>query len=50
MRVCDVLQMLAEGTPEREILDNFPDLALEDIRACYAYAAAAMNHSGIADS
>ena len=37
--VCDVLTMLAEGMPEKEILDNFPELEAADIRACLAYAA-----------
>ena len=38
--VYDVLAMLAEGMPESEILDDFPELEAADIRACLAYAAA----------
>jgi uncharacterized protein (DUF433 family) len=39
MTVTDVLEYLASGMSEDEILDNFPDLTLEDIRACLAFAA-----------
>jgi uncharacterized protein (DUF433 family) len=37
--VTDVLEYLASGMSEDEILDNFPDLTREDIRACLAFAA-----------
>jgi len=37
--VYDVLSMLAEGMPETEILEDFPELEPGDIRACLAYAA-----------
>ncbi len=37
--VYDVLAMLAEGMTEAEIVDDFPELELADIRACLAYAA-----------
>lgn len=37
--VYDVLDYLASGMTEQEILDDFPDLTLEDIRACLAFAA-----------
>ncbi len=39
MTVTDVLEYLASGMLEDEILDNFPDLTREDIRACLAFAA-----------
>ena len=39
IRVKDVLDMLAGGASKREILTDFPDLELEDIRAALAYAA-----------
>lgn len=39
MTVQDVLEYLAGGMTEAEILDNFPDLTHEDIRACLAFAA-----------
>ena len=38
--VYDVLEYLAGGMSEDEILKDFPDLAREDIRACLAFAAA----------
>jgi len=34
-----VLEMIAAGVSEAEILDNYPGLSAEDIRACVAYAA-----------
>jgi uncharacterized protein (DUF433 family) len=37
--VTDVLEYLASGMTEEEILDDFPELTKEDIRACYAFAA-----------
>jgi len=39
MTVTDVLEYLAGGMTEDEILADFPDLTAEDIRACYAFAA-----------
>ena len=38
--VYDVLEYLAGGMTEDQILADFPDLAREDIRACLAFAAA----------
>ena len=37
--VTDVLEYLASGMSEDEILRDFPDLIREDIRACLAFAA-----------
>lgn len=37
--VYDVLEYLAGGMSEQEILRDFPDLTVEDIRACLAFAA-----------
>ena len=37
--VSDVLDYLASGMTEDEILRDFPDLTREDIRACLAFAA-----------
>ena len=39
MTVYDVLEYLASGMSEDEILKDFPDLTREDIRACLAFAA-----------
>ena len=38
--VYDVLEYLAGGMSEDQILADFPDLTREDIRACLAFAAA----------
>ena len=37
--VGDVLEYLASGMSEDEILSDFPQLTRDDIRACLAYAA-----------
>jgi uncharacterized protein (DUF433 family) len=37
--VYDVLDYLASGMTEQEILQDFPDLTREDLRACLAFAA-----------
>lgn len=37
--VYDVLEYLASGMSEQEILADFPDLAADDIRAVLAFAA-----------
>jgi len=45
IRVKDVLDMLAAGASEQEILADFPYLEQEDIRACLQYAAKEIDHS-----
>lgn len=45
MRVSDVLALLAAGADQREILQDYPYLTVEDIRACLAYAAAQADHA-----
>ncbi|MGA8863426.1 MAG: DUF433 domain-containing protein [Gallionella sp.] len=37
--VYDVLEMLAEGMSETDIIEDFPELESADIRACLAFAA-----------
>jgi uncharacterized protein (DUF433 family) len=37
--VADVLGWLAAGMSHQEIIDDFPELTEEDIRACLEYAA-----------
>jgi uncharacterized protein (DUF433 family) len=44
IRVVDILEMLALGTSAEEILQDFPDLEPDDIRACLAYAADLAGH------
>lgn len=39
MTVTDVLEYLAGGMTQEELLAEFPDLTVEDIRACLAFAA-----------
>lgn len=39
MTVTDILEYLASGMSEQEILEEFPDLTAEDIKACLAFAA-----------
>lgn len=45
MRVTDVLSLLAAGASESEILEDYPYLAAEDIRACLQYAAVQADHA-----
>ena len=44
IRVKDVLDLLASGVVEKEILEDYPDLQAEDIRACLEYAAEQIDH------
>ncbi len=37
--VTDVLEYLASGMTVEEIIADFPDLTVEDVRACLAFAA-----------
>jgi uncharacterized protein (DUF433 family) len=39
IRVSDILEMLASGVTQAEILADFPDLEPDDISACLMYAA-----------
>jgi uncharacterized protein (DUF433 family) len=39
MTVKDVLEYLAGGMTVEELLSDFPELTVEDVRACFAYAA-----------
>jgi uncharacterized protein (DUF433 family) len=45
IRVKEVLDMLAGGATEEEILQDFPYLEAADIRACLEYAAAQVDHA-----
>ena len=48
VRVKDVLEMLAGGASEQEILHDFPYLETNDIRACLEYAALQIDHAVVA--
>jgi uncharacterized protein (DUF433 family) len=37
--VSDVLEYLAAGMTAEEIVSDFPELTIEDVRACLAFAA-----------
>ena len=37
--VSDVLDYMASGMTTEQVLEDFPELTLEDIRACFAFAA-----------
>lgn len=39
IRVSDILEMLARDVTPTEILQDFPDLEADDIRACLIFAA-----------
>jgi len=45
IRVSDVLSLLAAGSSEAEILEDYPYLEADDIRACLEYAAAQAGHA-----
>ena len=44
IRVSDILEMLASGASEQEILKDFPYLEPEDIRAALEYGAVQTGH------
>lgn len=44
IRVKDVLDLVAAGAPEAEILADYPDLEADDIKASLEYAAAQLDH------
>ncbi|KQR83242.1 DUF433 domain-containing protein [Sphingomonas sp. Leaf343] len=44
MRVSDILEMLAGGATETEIVADFSYISEADIRACLSFAAHAANH------
>lgn len=45
VRVADVLSLLAAGASEQEILEDYPYLVADDIKACLQYAAAQADHA-----
>jgi uncharacterized protein (DUF433 family) len=46
--VSDVLNWLANGMSRQEIIEDFPEVSDEGIRACLFYAASKEDHLGIA--
>lgn len=48
IRVSDVLDLLANGLTPEQILEELPDLELEDIRACLRFASRRLDHPVVA--
>jgi uncharacterized protein (DUF433 family) len=48
IRVSDILETLADNVTPDEILEDFPDLELEDIQACLLFAALRIDFPRIA--
>ncbi len=44
IRVSDVLDLFAAGLSTEEVLENLPDLEMDDLRAALAYASHKLNH------
>ena len=45
MRVADVLSLLASGATKPEILEDYPYLSVDDIKASHHYAAAQSSYT-----
>jgi uncharacterized protein (DUF433 family) len=50
LTVSDVLGYLASGMTETEVIEDFPELTPEDIRACFAFAADRERHTRVLKS
>jgi len=48
IRVIDVLDLLASGLNQDQVLEELPDLEKEDIEAALKYASSKINHPVIA--
>jgi uncharacterized protein (DUF433 family) len=48
IRVVDVLELLAAGLSEAEVLAELPDLESEDVRAALRYASRRLDHPVLA--
>ncbi|NJK63604.1 MAG: DUF433 domain-containing protein [Synechococcaceae cyanobacterium SM2_3_1] len=44
IRVSDVLDLFAAGLSAEEILEDLPDLEMDDLKASLTYAARKLNH------
>ena len=45
IRVTDVLDLLGNGLTLRQVIEELPDIELEDIQACHKYASRRLNHA-----
>ena len=48
IRVVDVIELLAAGLTQEQVLQELPDLELEDVEAALKYAGSKLNHPIIA--
>ncbi len=48
IRVTDVLDLLAAGLSPAQVLEELPDLELEDIAACLRFASRRLDHPIVA--
>lgn len=48
IRVVDVLDLLASGLTQQEVLEELPDLEPEDVAACLKFARARLDHPMVA--
>jgi uncharacterized protein (DUF433 family) len=48
IRVSDVIDLLASGLTAQQILEEMPDLELEDIQACLRFASQRLDHPVLA--
>lgn len=44
IRVIDVLDLLAAGLSAQQVLEELPDLEMDDVKAALAYAARRLDH------
>jgi uncharacterized protein (DUF433 family) len=44
IRVVDVLDLLASGLNQQQVLEELPDLQAEDVVACLRFASNRLNH------
>ena len=48
IRVIDILDLFASGLSAEEILDEMPDLEMDDLKAALQYAARRLDHPVVA--
>ena len=48
IRVTDVLDLLASGLSPAQLLDELPDLELDDVSACLRFASRRLDHPIVA--
>ena len=48
IRVTDVLDLLASGLSSAQVLEELPDLVVEDVQACLRFASRRIDHPFLA--